>query len=39
MDIIVLSLVAGMVAFVGFWMASRPTKPVEKHEEGEHRSA
>jgi hypothetical protein len=39
MDIIVLSIVAGMVACVGFWLASRPTKPVGKHEDGQHHPA
>lgn len=38
MDILVLSLVAGLVVGGGIWMATRETKPVEKHPEG-HRPA
>ena len=33
MDIFVLSLVAGLIALGGLWVASRETKPVDKHED------
>jgi hypothetical protein len=36
MDILVLSLIAGMVVLVGIWMATRDTKPVDKHPDGHH---
>ena len=32
MDILILSLVAGLIAVGGLWVASRDTKPTEKHE-------
>lgn len=38
MDILVLSLVAGLVVAGGIWMATRDTKPAAKHPE-EHRPA
>ncbi len=34
MDILILSLVAGMVVIGGLWLASRDTKPSEK--QGDH---
>ena len=33
MEILILSLVAGLVAFGGFWIATGDTKPVEKHQD------
>jgi len=36
MEILVLSLVAGLVVIGGLWMATRDTKPVEKHPDGPH---
>ena len=38
MDILVLSLVAGLVAFGGLWLASRDTKPAEKQKDSQHRA-
>jgi hypothetical protein len=37
MDILVLSIVAGLVALGGLWLASRDTKPTDKHKDPEHR--
>lgn len=34
MDILVLSLIAGMVVVGGIWMATRDTKPVDKRPDG-----
>lgn len=36
MEILVLSLVAGLVVIGGVWMATRDTKPVEKHADVQH---
>lgn len=36
MDILVLSLVAGLVVAGGLWMATRDTKPEEKHPVGRY---
>ncbi len=38
MEILVLSLVAGLVVIGGLWLATRDTKPVEKDHAG-HRPA
>lgn len=38
MEILVLSIVAGLVVIGGVWMATRETKPAEKHQDG-HRTA
>ena len=38
MEILVLSLVAGLVVVGGLWMATRDTKPVEEHSDGHHRA-
>ena len=32
MGILILSLVAGLIAVGGLWVASRDTKPAEKHD-------
>lgn len=37
MDILVLSLVAGLVAIGGLWLASRDTKPTHNQEDGQNR--
>lgn len=31
MDILILSIVAGLVVIGGIWMATRDTKPADKH--------
>ena len=36
MDILVLSLVAGLVVVGGIWMATRDSKPDVKHPDGHH---
>ena len=36
MDILVLSLVAGLVVAGGLWLASRDTKPVANHDDKQH---
>ena len=33
MEILILSIVAGLVVIGGIWMATSDTKPVEKHHE------
>ena len=36
MEILVLSLVAGLVVAGGLWRASRDTKPVANHDDKQH---
>ena len=36
MEILVLSLVAGLVVAGGRWLASRDTKPVANHDDKQH---
>lgn len=38
MDILVMSIVAGLVVIGGIWMVTRDTKPEEKHQD-DHRIA
>ena len=37
MDILILSLVAGLIAAGGLWVASRDTKPTETHDDHPHK--
>ena len=37
MDILILSLVAGLIAAGGLWVASRDTKPTATHDDHPHK--
>lgn len=37
MDILILCIVAGLISAGGLWLATRDTKPVEKHDDHAHK--